>query len=303
MTSTRAETVSTPEGDGVSLAYNYNQTAGCPGQYTIGTFTAGSTSQSFTLYGSPVTQLNALQVRMMAPNAAFSRLPTGLSIIHGQSVITLSGKVSTPGPVYPAQGETITATINGNAQTATIIDASGNFSFNYNCATIPASATPYTINYAYVGDASLSAPPNDTSTTLTVNPIAVVLTGKRGYNGTATAASGILSVSNQVGSENVTVASSLPGDRSRRVLTSGTRDIQDAKAKPLAAKTVAVPFLARVTGLGAVLPGVDMQILTFDRLVSGETGGAGAYSNRVPCRGCCGACPHRRGTPCALNAM
>jgi hypothetical protein len=38
----------------------------------------------------------------------------------------------------------------------------------------------------------------------------------------------------------------------------------------LAAKTVAVPFLARVTGLGAVLPGVDMQILTFDRLVAFE---------------------------------
>jgi hypothetical protein len=50
----------------------------------------------------------------------------------------------------------------------------------------------------------------------------------------------------------------------------GTRDIQDAKAKPLAAKTVAVPFLARVTGHGAVLPGVDMQILTFDRLVAGD---------------------------------
>jgi hypothetical protein len=34
----------------------------------------------------------------------------------------------------------------------------------------------------------------------------------------------------------------------------------------LAAKTVAVPFLARVTGHGTVLPGVvDMQILTFDR--------------------------------------
>ena len=51
-------------------------------------------------------------------------------------------------------------------------------------------------------------------------------------------------------------------------MTSGTRDIQDAKAKPLAAKTVAVPFLARVTGYGAVLPGVDMQILTFDRLAA-----------------------------------
>jgi hypothetical protein len=38
----------------------------------------------------------------------------------------------------------------------------------------------------------------------------------------------------------------------------------------LAAKTVAVPFLALVTGDEAVLPGVDMQILTFDRLVAFE---------------------------------
>src|SRR5580700_10769562 len=95
---------------------------------------------------------------------------------------------------------------------------------------------------------------------------------------------------------------SLPGARSRRALTSGTRDIQDAKAKPLAAKTVAVPFLARVTGLGAVLPGIDMQILTFDRLVAGEAAPA-RIAIGFPCRGCCGACPHRRGTTCALNAM
>jgi hypothetical protein len=43
----------------------------------------------------------------------------------------------------------------------------------------------------------------------------------------------------------------------------------------LAAKTAAVPFLARVTRRGAVLPGVTMRILTLIALKR-ETSGAGA---------------------------
>jgi hypothetical protein len=92
---------------------------------------------------------------------------TNQSIPFGTTAITLAGTVSASGPIYPAQGEMIGVTINGNLQMSTINDSTGDFSFNYNPSTIPASTTPYTITYFYPGDASLSAATN-TSTTLTV---------------------------------------------------------------------------------------------------------------------------------------
>jgi hypothetical protein len=134
----------------------------------------------------------------------FSALTASQSIAYGTPAITLAGKVSATGPVYPASGETITVTINGNAQTTTINDSTGDFSFNYNPSTLPASATPYTISYSYAGDASLIAT-NDTSTTLTVNPLAVVLSGTRPYDGTNDAAASILTISNDEDGTNLTL--------------------------------------------------------------------------------------------------
>ncbi|MGA3266682.1 MAG: YDG domain-containing protein, partial [Verrucomicrobiota bacterium] len=49
----------------------------------------------------------------------------------------------------------------------------------------------------------------NTSTTLTINPRPVVLTGTRAYDGTATAAAAILSVVNLVGSDSVTLSGSV----------------------------------------------------------------------------------------------
>ena len=55
----RSETVN----GGVSLNYNSTTAAGGVGQYTIGTFTASATTQTFTLLGVASSQLNAIQVR------------------------------------------------------------------------------------------------------------------------------------------------------------------------------------------------------------------------------------------------
>ena len=62
---TRTETAS-GGGNNVTLDYSTGtgSTAGYPGQYTIGTFTATGKTQSFTLLGAASTQLNALQVRL-----------------------------------------------------------------------------------------------------------------------------------------------------------------------------------------------------------------------------------------------
>ena len=57
-------------------------------------------------------------------------------------------------------------TINGNTQPASI--SAGSFSVSFPTGTIPESATPYTITYAYQGDSNY-ATITDTSQALTVN--------------------------------------------------------------------------------------------------------------------------------------
>jgi uncharacterized repeat protein (TIGR03803 family) len=94
---------------------------------------------------------------------------------YGTSPTTLGGKITSTGAGSPAVGETVTVTINGNAQTTSISDSNGDFSISYNSAALPASATPYTITYSYGGDAFL-APATNSDTTLTVIPATPVVT-------------------------------------------------------------------------------------------------------------------------------
>jgi len=94
------------------------------------------------------------------------------SISYGTAAVNLSGTVSA-GAGYPTNGETVSVTINGSPQSATIAGGAGGFSVSFPTATIPPSPTAYTITYAYVGDANLNAATNNTSTTLTVTGISV----------------------------------------------------------------------------------------------------------------------------------
>ena len=115
------------------------------------TFTPYDTNGNYTSASTTVS----VTVNQATPS--FSNLIASPPTVYGATAITLAGTVSAPGPIYPAQGETITVTINGNAQTTTINDLTGDFSFSYNPSTIPASATPYTITYSYAGDASFNS--------------------------------------------------------------------------------------------------------------------------------------------------
>ena len=92
------------------------------------------------------------------------------SITYGTPTVTLSGTVSASGPVYPANSETVSVTINGNTQNTTTTGGAGGFSVNFPTSTISASVSPYTITYAYAGNGTtLAAAANNTSTALTVN--------------------------------------------------------------------------------------------------------------------------------------
>ena len=100
---------------------------------------------------------------------AFANLSSP-SITYGTASKTLTGTLSATGPVYPANGETVTATINGHGVNGAVTDGTGDFSITYNdpsLASDSVSGSPYPITYSYAGDASLTST-NDISTHLTV---------------------------------------------------------------------------------------------------------------------------------------
>jgi hypothetical protein len=103
-----------------------------------------------------------------AASPAFS----GLSPVtnhYGATNLILTGTVSAAGPLYPASGETVSATIRGFTVNGTVTDATGDFSINYNdpsLATNDVAGSPYAITYNYAGNANLGAAA-DSSTSLT----------------------------------------------------------------------------------------------------------------------------------------
>ena len=106
-----------------------------------------------------------------AATASFSSITSSQSINYGTANVSLSGVVAS-GSIFPANGETVSVTINGVAQTTTTTSGNGSFSINYTTSTLPVSA-PYTITYAYAGTGNgfLIAANNNTATTLTVNAV------------------------------------------------------------------------------------------------------------------------------------
>jgi len=145
----------------------------------------------FTLYIDPGIGINYVwdEVRIdttwpgVTPSApdtitTFSGLTASQSIPYGTASITLGGKVSGTGPVYPPSGDTVAITINGHTVNGTVTDSTGDFSITYNdasLATLPAGS--YAIGYQYAGNVGLnySASPINTSTTLTVSYASPVL--------------------------------------------------------------------------------------------------------------------------------
>ncbi len=69
---------------------------------------------------------------------------------RGAASTTLSGDIS----LVP-NGETVSITLNGVTQTATV--TGGAFSSSFNTSALTAAGSPYTITYAYAGDANLAA--------------------------------------------------------------------------------------------------------------------------------------------------
>jgi autotransporter-associated beta strand protein len=207
--------------NGNALTINVSGAALAAGAYRLldctGTL-SGTANPTPTLSGTPLPGGYTASISTTAGSAGhvdlvvqgttpvFSNLATNPSAIYGTAAILLSGTVSAPGPVYPTNGETITVTINSNTQPTTINDGTGDFSISYNLSALSASGAPYIVTYMYSGDGLLNAT-SSTNSTFTLNPLPTALTGTRLYDGTTTAAAGILTVTNKIGSDVVTVAS------------------------------------------------------------------------------------------------
>ncbi len=112
----------------------------------------------------------------------FSGLTASPGISYGATNVILSGTVSSTNgvmTVYPASGDTVSATINGHLINGTVINTAGGFTINYNDASLATNNVgSYAITYGYVGNSAqfLNAATNNATTTLTVSKAVLTYT-------------------------------------------------------------------------------------------------------------------------------
>jgi 6-phosphogluconolactonase len=131
---------------------------------SVGAYPNTATISASAPNASSLTSSATVTVTQATP--VFSGLTPSQTIPVGTASINLSGSISAPGPVYPPVEESVSITIDDITQTASIAQ-NGTFSTTFPTSKIPASDTPYTINYSYPGDNNFANASN-TATTLTV---------------------------------------------------------------------------------------------------------------------------------------
>jgi len=151
-------------GDAVTL--NTSSTANFASA-NVGTRTV--TGSGFSISGSDAADYALSQptatASITAASPSFSNL-SGPTIPHGQATTTLSGTIAA-GSLYPPGSVSIT--VNGVTQTASISSSNGSFSANFDTGSLSIAGGPYTITYSYHDSTDSNfANASDTSKTLTV---------------------------------------------------------------------------------------------------------------------------------------
>ena len=190
--------------------------------YTDG-FAGSNPDKGAYEYGQPAWTAGAT----VRESPAFLNLAASQATNYGSTNIVLSGKLASPGPLYPTNGETISISINGTAQNTAVTN--GIFALNFNLAGTPVSITPYTITYAYSGSATFNAATNS-STTLTVNPAPLTVTASnvaKAYDGIPFIGGGGVSCSGFVNGEDTSVLGGVLsyGGTSQGAVAAGTYSI------------------------------------------------------------------------------
>jgi hypothetical protein len=175
-----ATATTTPSGLAVSFTYNGSATV----PTSAGSYTVVGTINDANYQGSATNTL-------VVDAATLTYTANAASMTYGAAVPGLNGSVS--GFMgTDNQGNATTGTL---TFTSAATSSSGVGSYAINGSGLTANNG----NYTFVQAAGNAA-------ALTINALPVNLTGTRSYDGTTTAAAGILSVANKVGSDNVTLA-------------------------------------------------------------------------------------------------
>jgi endoglucanase len=138
----------------------------------------------------------------------FSNL-SNQTINYGTVNVLLTGTVGTSSN-FPPDGTPVSVSADGVTQSGTVYDTAGDFSINYDTVGIPASGTPYTVTYVSAAEPGFNGATN-TSTTMAVNPLPVVVDGYVTFNATntTTVPATDLFAANLVGNDNVTLSGSV----------------------------------------------------------------------------------------------
>lgn len=151
---------------------------------------AGSTNVPVIFAPSNFTNYNhvtnTVTVTVNPITVAFTGLRS-LTNTYPVTNLVLTGGLTGSGPVYPANGEIVSASINSIAVNGTVTNSTGGFWINYNSpslATNSASGSPYVISYHYAGNAGAGLSAAADSTTLLTIVLAPVDTWKAAYFGT-----------------------------------------------------------------------------------------------------------------------
>ena len=133
-----------------------------PAGTTVGVYTITATYNPAPVNPQFTTSTDSTHtLTVMAATPAFTGLSTPTET-YGSTSVTLGGTITGGVPA----GETVNITLSGVTKPATI-GAAGAFSANFDPHTLTVAGGPYTITYAYGGDANFN-PLSDASKTLTV---------------------------------------------------------------------------------------------------------------------------------------
>jgi hypothetical protein len=182
------------DGDGANVRLSTNGYTANFASANVGTG-IGVTVSGLTLTGSAAGNYMLTQPAGLAANigaAVLTYTASAAVMTYGSGVPGLSGAVSG----FVGADTQSNATTGALSFTTGATSSSGVGSYAINGSGLAANSGNYTF---------MQAPGN--ATALTINALAVNVSGSRAYDGTAAASAGILSVANKVGGDDVTVAS------------------------------------------------------------------------------------------------
>jgi hypothetical protein len=190
-------------GQGTTVTFQYGQTTAY-----------GTTVSAGTVTGSADTAVSAV-ISSLSPNTTYHfRVVAHNSngTVYGQDAsFTTAATLVVSGPASVTYGSTGTITTSGGSGTGAMsysAGASTGCSVNTSTGVITISNVSGTCNVTATkaADGTYSAQ-TSTPRAITLNKLAVTLSGNRTYNGTTSAAAAILTITNKVDTDNVSVAS------------------------------------------------------------------------------------------------